>query len=124
LPTALKSVDYIIDIAIPLLSALFSSPWAFEDTLRKLKIDDGILLDSAAAWRRQAENEHSLVNVALDEDPDLIKGRLMTAMNYIDQETDILDDENCKLVVFTAHNATLVEFLKLFNLCSMDVVMK
>ena len=39
----------------------------------------------------------------------------MTAMNYIDQETDILDDEDCKLVVFTAHNATLVQFLKLFN---------
>lgn len=107
--------DYVIEIAIPLLSALFSSPWAFEDTLHKLKIDDGILLDSAAAWRRQAENEHSLVNVALDEDPDLIKGRLMNAMNYIDQETDILEDEDCKLVVFTAHNATLIEFLKLFN---------
>lgn len=107
--------DYVIETAIPLLSALFSSPWAFEAALRKLKIDDGILLDSAAAWRRQAENEHSLVNVALDEDPDLIKGRLMTAMNYIDQETDILDDENCKLVVFTAHHATLVQFLKLFN---------
>jgi ATP-dependent helicase HepA len=107
--------DYVTEIAIPLLSALFSSPWAFEDALHTLKIDDGILLDSAAAWRRQAENEHSLVNVALDEDPDIIKGRLMTAMNYIDQETDILDDENCKLVVFTAHNATLVEFLKLFN---------
>lgn len=106
---------YVTETAIPLLSALFSSPWAFEDALRKLKIDDGILLGSAAAWRRQAENEHSLVKVALDEDPDLIKGRLMTAMNYIDQETDILDDENCKLVVFTAHNATLVEFLKLFN---------
>ncbi len=107
--------DYVTETAIPLLSALFSSPWAFEDALRRLKIDDGILLDSAAAWRRQAENEHSLVNTALDEDPDLIKGRLMTAMNYIDQETDILGDENCKLVVFTAHNATLVEFLKLFN---------
>ena len=107
--------DYVIETAIPLLSALFSSPWAFEDALRRLKIDDGILLDSAAAWRRQAENEHSLVNVALDEDPDLIKGRLMIAMDYIDQETEILDDENCKLVVFTAHNATLVEFLKLFN---------
>lgn len=61
------------------------------------------------------EIEHSLVNIALDEGPDLIKGRLMTAMNYIDQETDILDDETCKLVVFTAHNATLVQFLKLFN---------
>lgn len=107
--------DYVTEIAIPLLSALFSSPWAFEEALCRLGIDDGILLDSAAAWRRQAVDEHSLVNVALDEDPDLIKGRLMTAMNYIDQETDILDDENCKLVVFTAHNATLVEFLRLFN---------
>ena len=107
--------EYVTQTAIPLLSALFSSPWAFEDALHKLQIDDGILLDSAAAWRRQAENEHSLVNIALDEDPDLIKGRLMTAMNYIDQETDILDDETCKLVVFTAHNATLVQFLKLFN---------
>ena len=106
---------YVTEIAIPLLSALFSSPWAFEEALHKLKINDGILLDSATTWRRQAENEHSLVNVALDEDPDLIKGRLMTAMNYIDQETDILDDENCKLVVFTAHNATLVQFLNLFN---------
>lgn len=107
--------EYATGTAIYLLSALFSSPWAFEEALCKLKIDDGILIDSAAAWRRQAENEHSLVNVALDEDPDLIKGRLMTAMNYIDQETDILDDENCKMVVFTAHNATLVQFLKLFN---------
>ena len=107
--------EYVTQTAIPLLSALFSSSWAFEDALHKLQIDDGILLDSAAAWRRQAENEHSLVNVALDEDPDLIKGRLMTAMNYIDQETDILDNETCKLVVFTAHNATLVQFLKLFN---------
>ena len=107
--------EYVTQTAIPLLSALFSSPWAFEDALHKLKIDDSILLDSAVAWRCQAENEHSLVNVALDEDPDLIKGRLMTAMNYIDQETDILEDESCKLVVFTAHNATLVQFLKLFN---------
>lgn len=108
--------DYVTNTAIPLLSALFSSPWAFEEALHKLKIDDSILLDSAVAWRHQAENEHSLVNVALDEDPDLIKGRLMTAMDYIDQETDILNNENCKLVAFTAHNATLVQFLYLFNL--------
>ena len=107
--------EYVTQVAMPLLASLFSSPWAFEDTLRSLKIDDGILVDSAAAWRQQAENEHSLVNVALDEDPDLIKGRLMSIMNYIDQETDILDDENCKIVVFTAFNATLTEFLKLFN---------
>lgn len=107
--------EYVLEIAIPLLSALFSSPWAFEEALHRLKIKDSILIDSAIAWRRQAENEHSLVNVALDEDPELIKGRLMTAINYIDQETDIYENENCKLVVFTAHNATLVQFLKLFN---------
>lgn len=107
--------EYVIEVAIPLLSALFSSPWAFEATLKKLKIDDSVLVDSAIAWRRQAENEHQLVNVALDEDPDMIKGRLMTAMNYIDQETDILDNEKCKIVVFTAHNTTLNAFLKLFN---------
>lgn len=107
--------EYVTRVAIPLLSSLFSSPWAFEETLHTLNIDDGILLDSAVAWRIQAENEHSLVNVALDEDPDLIKGRLMYAMNYIDQETNILDDENCRIVVFTAHNATLTEFLNLFN---------
>lgn len=106
---------YVIEVAIPLLSALFSSPWAFEAALKKLKIDDSVLVDSAIAWRRQAENEHQLVNVALDEDPDMIKGRLMTAMNYIDQETDVIDSEKCKIVVFTAHNATLNAFLKLFN---------
>lgn len=107
--------EYVTEVAIPLLSALFSSPWAFEAALKKLKIDDSVLVDSAIAWRRQAENEHQLVNVALDEDPDMIKGRLMTAMNFIDQETDVIDSEKCKIVVFTAHNATLNAFLKLFN---------
>ena len=57
--------EYVTQTAIPLLSALFSSPWAFEDALHKLQIDDGILLDSAAAWRRQAENEHSLVKILI-----------------------------------------------------------
>lgn len=107
--------EYVTNVAIPLLSALFSSPWAFEETLHKLEINDSILDDSAAMWKRQAENEHKLVNLALDEDPDTIKGRLMTAMNYIDQETDILDSSRCKIVVFTAHNATLTAFLRLFN---------
>lgn len=107
--------DYVTETAIPLLSALFSSPWAFLQALRDYHVDDSILVDSAATWCEQAESEHSLVNEALDEDPDLIKGRLMTAMDYIDQETDILDNEACKLVVFTAFNATLTQFLNLFN---------
>lgn len=110
-----KDEEYVAKVAIPLLSALFSSPWAFEEKLHDLKIEDGILESSAAEWKRQAENEHTLVNLALDEDPDIIKGRLMAAMNYIDQETYILDSSACKIVVFTAHNATLTAFLSLFN---------
>ncbi len=107
--------EYVIRTAIPLLSALFSSPWALVEILNQLKIDDGILLDSAKTWKKQAAKEHELVNVALDEDPELIKGRLMIALDYIDQETEILDDPNCKLVVFTAFHKTLSEFIRLFN---------
>ncbi|MBQ8514249.1 MAG: DEAD/DEAH box helicase family protein [Ruminococcus sp.] len=107
--------EYVTQAAIPLLAALFSSPWAFEEALHEQGIEDDVLLEGVSAWKSQAENEHALVNAALDEDPDRIKGRLMTAMNYIDQETDILDSSKCKIVVFTAHNATLSAFLKLFR---------
>ena len=88
--------DYVTKVAIPLMSSLFSSPWAFEEVLHRLKIGDSILVDSVAAWKQQAESEHKLVDFALDEDPDVIKGRLMTAMNYIDQETDIVIAVNAK----------------------------
>ena len=109
------SEDYVRCTAIPLLGAVFSSPWAFEETLRKLGVQDPVLRASAAEWISQAGNEHDLINEALDEDPDLIRGRLMRAMDYIDQETDILDDPEYKIVVFTGYNATLREFLRLFN---------
>ncbi len=107
--------EYVINTAIPLLASLFSSPWAFKEVLHRLNISDSILLSSAEQWLQQAETEHSLLNVALDEDPDLIHGRLMTVMNYIDQETDVAELETCKLVVFTAFTSTLKEFVQLFN---------
>lgn len=106
---------YTTEVAIPLLGALFSSPWAFEEMLETLGIEDASLQHSAAVWRRQAEQEHRNVQEILDEDPDLIKGRLMAAMNYLDQETDVVDDPNCKIVVFTGYNATLTAFLQLFQ---------
>ena len=81
-----------------------------------MDISDSTLIDSADEWIKQAESEHKLVNIVLDEDPDLIKGRLMLAMDYIDQECNITNNDQCKIVVFTAHNATLTAFLKLFNL--------
>ena len=39
----------------------------------------------------------------------------MVAMNYLDQETDILSNPDCKIVVFTGYNATLLQFYELFN---------
>lgn len=110
-----ESEKYVTKVAIPLLSALFSSPWAFKEALTELKISDSSLLASADEWIKQAENEHELVNIALDEDPDIIKGRLLRTLDYIDQDCNIENDKQCKIVVFTAHNATLTAFLKLFN---------
>lgn len=109
------SEEYVVKTAIPLLSALFSSPWAFKAALYDLDINSPALQASADEWIQQAENEHAVVNAAIDEDPDLIKGRLMRAIDYLDQESDIANDATSKVVVFTAHNATLRAFLSLFN---------
>ena len=108
------SGEYVVNVAIPLLSSLFSSAWAFEDTLHTLNITDEVLLNSASTWRHQATEEHKQVNFILDEEPDEIKGRLMLTLDYIDQYLDIVND-NSKIVVFTAHNATLSAFLKLLQ---------
>lgn len=108
-------IDFVVKTAIPLLQALFSSPWAYEDALNRLAIADDILRSEASIWKKQAQREHELVDIALDEDPDLIQGRLMAAINFIDQETAIVDSYKCKIVVFTANNMTLNAFVDLFN---------
>ena len=110
-----ESDAYIEGVMIPLLSALFSSPWALAAKLNELQIQDDLLQSSVDEWLKQATNEHRSVIMALTSDPDLIKGRLLRALNYIDQETDILSDETCKLVVFTAFSETLNEFVSIFN---------
>ena len=107
--------EYVEKVGIPLLSALFSSPWAFDETLNRLQIQDGILRNGAAEWKRQAEQEHRSANYFLDEEPDEIKGRLLKAMDFIDQETDLVDSDNCKIVVFTAFQGTMDAFTRLFN---------
>jgi len=111
----LDDESFVQSVAIPLLSALFSSPWAFNSILEKLGIDDRILRSTAKEWLTQANNEHMLADVALDEDPDLIKGRLLRAIDYIEQETDTFSSPNSKIVVFTAHTATLREFINVLS---------
>ena len=43
----------------------------------------------------------------------MIKGRLLKAIDYIEQETDLLDDPSAKIVVFTSFTETLHHFIKL-----------
>ena len=105
-----ESGNYITNTAIPLLSALFSSPWAFEEMLHEKKIKSRQLLDRASTWKLQAKHEHLLVKNALDGESNLIRGRLMTAINYIVSETELLESADYKIVVFTAFNDTLVQF--------------
>lgn len=108
------SEQFVIETAQPLLSALFSSPWALQDQINKLGITDETMHSCADVWVEQAE--HEIANVAeLMNDPDLIKGRLLKVLDYIEQYTDIADRPDCKIVVFTAHKATLDIFLKLVN---------
>lgn len=107
--------EYITSTAIPLLSALFSSPWAFETQIYNLGITDDALISYATTWKNQADIEHSLVNCILDEDPDLIKGRLMHVLDYIDQDTSISDDPSFKVAVFSGFTETVKAFSNLVS---------
>ena len=100
------SDEFIHQVAQPLLSALFSSPWALCAQLDRMDISDTFLRSCAKTWADQAEQEFADAAQLLD-DPALIKGRLLKVLDYIEQNTDILEDEECKIVVFTGHNATL-----------------
>lgn len=106
------SIDYVRSVAQPLLSSLFSSPWALCEQLKKLQIMEPYLISCAQAWVDQAQYEFEQIQEMLN-DPDLIKGRLIRVLDYIEQETNVYEDPICKIVVFTGHNATLKAFYKL-----------
>jgi ATP-dependent helicase HepA len=103
------SDQFITSIAHPLLSALFSSPWALIEQIKRMKIIDSHVLDCSETWAIQGDQELKNYNMLLD-DPDLIKGRLLKVLDFIEQNTDVLSDPEYKIVVFTGHNATLRKF--------------
>lgn len=109
------STQFTAQTAIPMLSALFSSPWALEATVKRLGIRDEVILNRVYDWKLQAEHECSQVDQALDVDPDLIKGRLLKAVDYLEQETEVIENSDCKIVVFTGFTATLKQFFKILR---------
>lgn len=106
--------NFITSVAEPLLSALFSSPWALCEKLIELNISDVYVKSCAETWAKQALHEFNNLKELMD-DPYLIKGRLLRVLDYIEQNTDVRDNLDCKIVVFTAHNATLQKFYELIN---------
>lgn len=98
--------EFVTDVAQPLLSSLFSSPWAFEAMVGRLGITDDNLVACAQRWKKQAVQEVKQIDYILDEDPDAIHSRIMRIIDYIEQETDVYD-KGFKLVVFTSFTETL-----------------
>ena len=101
-----NSEYFVQQIAQPLLSSLFSSPWAFEAQLGRLHIVDDDLVTCAQRWKKQAEQELNQIDYILDEDPSLIHSRCLLVVDYMEQETDVVDSSD-KIVVFTSFTETL-----------------
>ena len=98
--------DFVTAVAQPLLSSVFSSPWAFESMIERLELKDQGLLAAAQRWKKQGQQELAQVDYLLDEEPDLIHSRLLKIVDYIEQATDIFDEVQ-KIVVFTGFTETL-----------------
>ncbi|CEP66713.1 SNF2-related [Moorella glycerini] len=104
--------ESVLNTIQPLLAAFFSSPWAFAGKLEELGVADTNLAYNAGLWCEAAENEHRMLSNVLD-DPDLIRGRLVKIIDYLEQELCLDNDKAPKVVVFTRYKVTLEKFLEL-----------
>lgn len=93
-----------------LLQGMFSSPWALSNVVENLGVKDNDLKALIDLWEVQAEEEIAQVDFFLDEEPDKIKGRLLYAVDFIEQEVSVANDNNGKIVVFSEFSETLWKF--------------
>ena len=113
---------YVIDVVQPLLMAMFSSPWALFNEIKRQGIKDSSLLESVALWVEQAEDEIHMANEYLDERPYEIKSRILRALDFIEQEIDINNKDSGKIVVFTGFSETHEKFMQLLHLRKLRAV--
>lgn len=111
----LSNVDLDDSVAIHIMNATFSSPWALKSVIEKYDIQDEEILQNLSLWLKQAKSECTRCNRILDTTPESIKGRLLHCLDYIDQELDIANAPEAKIVVFTSFNETLLQFEKICN---------
>jgi hypothetical protein len=104
------SLEYIQMTVQPILNALFSSPWALKNVMSQNGITDSNIKPKLTSWIEGARYEETNISRILDEEPDQIRGRILKAIDYIEQETAILEDESVKIVVFSCFTETAHHF--------------
>jgi len=128
--TSIQHEEIEIQDVFKLLQAMFSSPWALKGVIDEQGIQDDDLVSNLTIWLSQAEDESGRVEYLLDEAPDEIKGRLIHALDFIEQEIAITKDNNGKVVVFSEFPETLWKFGELLstrginNVCFMANMLK
>ncbi len=98
-----------------LIQAMFSSSWALQSIVEELGVNDDDLRGNLSLWLSQSEDELDQVDYLLDEAPDEIKGRLIYALDFLEQETTVTKDNNGKVVVFSEFPETLWKFGELLE---------
>lgn len=115
LSTCINNGTMDTDVVIRLLQAMFSSPWALSSVAASVGMEDEILKDMIGLWVVQADDEIGQVDYLMDEAPDKIMGRLLYAVDFIEQEVSITKDNNGKVVVFSEFPETLRKFGELLK---------
>lgn len=98
-----------------LLQGMFSSPWALWNIIEDLQIKESELLSLVRLWEVQADEEIARMDYLLDEEPDRIKGRLLYALDFMEQQVSMTGDNNGKVVVFSEFPQTLWKFGELMK---------
>lgn len=98
-----------------LLQGMFSSPWALWNIIEDLQIKESELLSLVRLWEVQADEEIAQMDYLLDEEPDRIKGRLLYALDFMEQQVSMTGDNNGKVVVFSEFPQTLWKFGELLK---------
>lgn len=98
---------------IPIITAFFSSPWAFRSVLETKETDDfkidKELDDYSKKWLKAENNMLEYLDDALG-DPDKYSSRMLNVIDFIDQE---IGDE--KVVLFTNYAETFEKYESIFN---------
>ena len=94
---------------------MFSSPWALKAVISNSGETDNNLEALVNLWVMQAEDELANTDYLMDEAPEEIKGRLLYALDFMEQEVSVSKDNNGKVVVFSEYPETLWKFGELLS---------